>query len=803
MPEETKKYCLILDDIAKAEQLKQYFPDNYKVIATNGHIENNIPGRIINSEQTAKYEGTQKILSNLHQNNYIFLMAFDRDAKGEEILAQVVEFLKLDSFYRIVIGEINQEQIDAALNKATLYDENKVKALLVEKKIDELVAYKITNAVKQYCAENKKMFFNNRFVLKRAMLSALGIVEASEKAIDEFSSYAGFRVRVQYKKNDITFEATHPFSFSKDTKLECDMLVNDLNNQKYKHIVDLYKPHIREEKPYLPLTMSRLLRVGFYRFGFDPKYTEMLAQKLFAKGLITDPYTDSYQLNEELVNAIIIMLNKNPSYGENRVLQYQRKFKDFESSSGYAIQPTSVDEECFPKRLKQNQRFREIIFDSKKDVDNAVAIYEHIFYITVSSQLKNAFWDETKVEIKVGPHTLKAESSCIAESVNTDTGTSEQLSGWRAIAGKVLDSGEQDDTNEFEIRLPQLFVGEYLKPIGAKAVEFTKKRPPRYGVGRLITTMEKEEIANPSSFTIVYENLVSTGCVEIIKDMVVPQDIGRIAVTWCEEFCPQLVKKDDAKKFNDILQLIAEGEFPAEALYSEYMAIIDTALQNSGYIDPNTVAPTQRQIDYAKKIIERGNIRLSDPDALFSSKLKLDYFLAAHKEKIEAIKKEEEESVIGICPICAAKNVYKNNETKQQIIAKSINHAKELKLSKFMVYKTVINSTKNSGEKFNLYRCENKDCDFNFWENSVISFFNYFKVSLTTDELQERIRGILQKTKFELRSAGYESQSGYLVSSLIDQSGKQISRYLTFKLDSYEKNRSGRTTYKIDFARKG
>ena len=86
--------------------------------------------------------------------------------------------------------------------------------------------------------------------------------------------------------------------------------------------------------------------------------------------------------------------------------------------------------------------------------------------------------------------------------------------------GAMWLSEDEDDFEEYTVLPTSLHPGLELKPIDVVIYQIKEKTPPRYGIGRFITTLEKYHIARPSTIATVVPGLESKTYVKIINNIV-------------------------------------------------------------------------------------------------------------------------------------------------------------------------------------------------------------------------------------------------------------------------------------------
>jgi len=132
---------------------------------------------------------------------------------------------------------------------------------------------------------------------------------------------------------------------------ERDDLILELRNPKYQHVVSNFIEEITEKSPPPPLTNASIKYSAFYLFSFKPEYTTQLLNKLFETGLITNPETNGWRIEEDTIDEIITTLHQ--EYPSEMVLDSKRKYNDIiiDRKSNECIRPLCFTTDFYPKNI--------------------------------------------------------------------------------------------------------------------------------------------------------------------------------------------------------------------------------------------------------------------------------------------------------------------------------------------------------------------------------------------------------------------------------------------------------------------
>lgn len=615
--ESPHKAATISKIIAKGNQ-------KWFVRATKGHIldlpvhEHGV--EVVQGKYHGKWvfkDGKKDLIADLRKlaatasNVYV---ATDNDREGERIADDVVKQINLKQYYRVVFPAITEKAIKEGIANARLIDEQIVAAQVARRLIDREIGYKVSSIIKKDFQKNSE---DLRGVgVGRVVSPALHLLTVREREIEDFIREKTYRLAIDYIKDGVQFQIFHKTVFKDDTREEMNSLLAYLGNKNNPHIVEIYKPSTKEEAPFPPLITSRMQRGGFYLMGYEPDKTMKLAQNLFEAGLITYHRTSSYNIDNDAVIEMIRLLNS--YYPEKDVLQKKRIFKAKnagEASAAHeAIRPTYFQDEFNPERIRKHQLF----LDAELTEEHR-RLYEYIWYITLSTQMVDSVYDVSELTIRCGQNTLHEKAHSHAFEYNPMLEREEKILGWEKLRGSYIKTAEREadeDWKDKEIVIPRLHIGEQLNVVDIKVIDGHTRRPPRYGIGRFITTLEHMGIGKPSTFALIYEKLVKTGCVSLInKQMLKPTELGFAIDQWIEEHAPWMVDAERAKDFEDLLEAIEKGEIRnCDKEIAEYTELINKLAAEKGYVPPVSTETQKKEALCRCSICKGGKILTTSND---------------------------------------------------------------------------------------------------------------------------------------------------------------------------------------------
>lgn len=393
---------VIVESPAKAKTINKYLGDEFKVIASFGHIRD-LPskkGSVLPDENFAmKYDISDKagkyvdaIVKDAKKADAVYL-ATDPDREGESISWHVAEVIKEknqvksdDFFKRIAFNEITKKAIIHAVENPRKLDNNLVNAQQARRALDYLVGFTLSPLLWRKLPGCKSA--------GRVQSVALRLICEREDEIERFKSeeYWDISLKMQNSNNELfTAKLTHV----NDQKLEKFSIINEKNAKDLTEKLKSQKFHVdkiekkqQKRQPQPPFITSSLQQEAARKLGFSAKKTMQIAQKLYEGvdigkdtiGLITYMRTDGVTLSNDAIADIRKLIDK--SYGDKYLptspIIYKSKVKNAQEAHE-AIRPTNIT--YTPDSLKEKL---------EKDY---YKLYELIWKRTIACQMENVIMD--------------------------------------------------------------------------------------------------------------------------------------------------------------------------------------------------------------------------------------------------------------------------------------------------------------------------------------------------------------------------------------------------------------------------
>lgn len=559
---------IIVESPKKCDTIGHYLGDDYKVMASQGHIrdlstkgkgglgidiENDfmpdfvVPSgreRIVNELKTAAKKADEVIL------------ATDPDREGEAIswhLAKVLG-LDIDTTKRLQFHEITKPAITEALSNPSTIDMNLVHSQETRRMYDRIIGFKLSALLK------------NRIGSKsagRVQSATLKMIVDNDSEIKAFvpEEYWDIKVELRAGKRKLALTLDKIDGKAKDIKTEAEAqkILERLGDSLVLTNLSTSKKSVPSKPAF---TTSTMQQEAYTRYHFSTSKTQGLAQKLYEGltvngehvGLITYMRTDSTRLSPIFFNGQAKPFIEERFGGEYVGHSKEGKKQANAQDAHEAIRPTSV------------KRTPEIVAQ----------------YVTS---------DEAKLYRLIYERALASCMSDHLEEITTATfesnGLSFKISGSRTLFPGywALFKDEEEDKE-----LPALEEGKaYSLSFKDKEQKFTKA-PARFTEAKIVKLMEEKGIGRPSTYASTLHTLQQRGYIVSKTGVVTPTESGIKTTFVMNKYFPEIVSVKYTAGMEKTLDEISEGSLDRlDAMNNFYGPFIDqfNEVSERMYKDPD------------------------------------------------------------------------------------------------------------------------------------------------------------------------------------------------------------------------
>jgi len=556
---------VIVESPAKAKTINKYLGNDYKVIASFGHIRD-LPsknGSVLPDQDFAmKYEISDKsskyvneIVKSAKNASEIYL-ATDPDREGESISWHVMEVLKSekvikddDKFKRIAFNEITKKAVLDSIAHPRTVDGNLVNAQQARRALDYLVGFTLSPILWRKLPGCRSA--------GRVQSVALRLICEREDEIERFISKEFWDIKLDMlgSKGDLfVARLTHVNGnkldkFSITSQVQADEIVQKLSSRKFQVLAVEKKQQKRN--PSAPFITSSLQQEASRKLGFSAKKTMQVAQKLYegvdvggeTLGLITYIRTDGTTLAADSVDSIRKLIGEKygAKYLPAKPIIYKSKSKNAQEAHE-AIRPTDIN--LLPEKLAKNL-----------DADQ-LKLYDLIWKRTVACQMEAVVIDMVGVDL------ISDDKNFMARA----TGSTIAFDGFY----KIYQEGVDDNKEESSRILPPLTEGENIVTKKINPEQHFTEAPPKYSEATLVKKLEELGIGRPSTYATIISVLQDRQYVTMDKKRFTPSELGRLVTAFLVGFFEKYVQYDFTAELETDLDKIAEGSLGWKSLLSEF-----------------------------------------------------------------------------------------------------------------------------------------------------------------------------------------------------------------------------------------
>ncbi|MFN8770253.1 MAG: type I DNA topoisomerase [Neisseriaceae bacterium] len=550
------KKLLIVESPGKVKTINKYLGNEFKVIASNGHIRE-LPkknGSIdVDHDFTPKYQiavskkkNVDQIINDSKSCDEIYL-ATDQDREGEAIAWHLNEVLSEEedvsnkSIKRVTFNEITKNAIIKAIENPRELDFNLIDAQQARVALDYLLGFNISPLLWRKVRTGLSA--------GRVQSPALRLICEREEEIKNFVPEDYFTVLMHTHKEIrkvtaklVEYNGTKIETRTINKKDWAELICTDINVNKTATVISINKKQ-KKKNPLPPFITSTLQIESARKLGFNADKTMKVAQSLYEgvdignehSGLITYMRTDSVSLSTQALDDIRGFIKENypKEYLPDSPVKYASKVKNAQEAHE-AIRPTAMEKtpESVRKYLSTDQ----------------YRLYELIWLRALACQISPAVLDTTAIDIKAGNAIFRANGVL----VNFD--------GFMRVYQEEKDDSTNSTDDENEIKLPELAVSEILPIDNIEFTEHQTEPKPRYSEASLVKSLEEYGIGRPSTYATIPATLRKREYVLIDKKRFVPTDIGKIVNQFLTQHLTNYVDLEFTAHLEDTLDDISNGK---------------------------------------------------------------------------------------------------------------------------------------------------------------------------------------------------------------------------------------------------
>lgn len=641
-----EKLLIIVESPSKTKTIAKYV-DNASVIASIGHFKD-LPkkemGIEIENDFAMKIESMpdkKKFLTQLKKEVKLadrILIATDPDREGEAIAADIASEIKGD-IERVEFTEITKKAVLDAVQNSREINYDLVDAQRARRAIDRIVGFTFSPVLWRTLRSLK----NKGLSAGRVQSVALKLLVDREKLRNKFieNKFYSIEAHLTEEKSSDIFKASlikydgvlvaksddfgkFEIGLKKDNVIQVDKSLADKIKKECEAnnwSVDNIESKPTSSSPAPPFTTSTLQQDASRRFGFSPKRTMVVAQKLYEQGCITYMRTDSTNLSNEALRATKEFISKNfkEDFLSEKTNIYKNKVANSQEAHE-AIRPAGT-------KFKSVSEVKKIGPDEAK-------LYELILNRTVASQMKPAQYIRTNVEISNGKSLFKASGNVTV------------FKGYTAAYEQALTRKDKIASDS----LPKIDNQSKILCNNVTSDEKSTSPPRRFSEAMLVKEMEVRGIGRPSTYSSIIEKLSQKEYVSKKNKILIPTFVG-IAVSqlldnhyralFNEQFTADMESRLDAvsRSENSYLEVLKEFYY-GNGDYKGVSKLLEEEVDIAKACTVNVEDDLEIRIGKFGPYVQKDGNNITIPEDLFFGELN-----KAKLDELDSMQKED--NVIG------------------------------------------------------------------------------------------------------------------------------------------------------------
>jgi DNA topoisomerase-1 len=404
--------------------------------------------------------------------------------------------------------------------------------------VDWLYGINLSRALTQSAFKASKRYLT--LSTGRVQGPTLRFVVDREREIETFVPVPYWQLRARVNVDGDIIEA----EFDRfETKAQAEQAVSDCAARK--GVVDKLESRTYQLSPPTPFDLSALQSEAYRHFGYSPRVSLSIAERLYLDQLISYPRTSSQKLP--------------PSIGYEEILTGLKQIGAYSSgSSGLlasgSLRPTQgeKDDPAHPAIYPTGSVPRgELDSRGQKVFDLVVRRFLATFGTSATKQ-------SDKATIRVGKHAFFLRGSRI------------QKKGWIALYGQYAKFEE--------VTLPQLTEGQEVIVEDVSLEEKYTQPPPRYNPSSLLKAMEEAEIGTKATRADIIETLYKRGYMKEQRISATPLAF-RVTEILMKQ-CPKVIDVTFTRELETKMREIEHGKQTRENVVLETVAYLKPVIED-------------------------------------------------------------------------------------------------------------------------------------------------------------------------------------------------------------------------------
>ena len=552
------KKLVIVESPSKSKTIEKYLGEDYKVVASMGHIRDLATtgkfglGVDVDNGFTPSYipmKGKKKVISELKKlskDASCVYLATDPDREGEAISWHLKEALGLKKDYeRVTFNEITKDVILEAFAEPRDIDIDLVKSQETRRILDRIIGFRLSKLMQSKTGGKSA---------GRVQSVALKLIVDREREIEAFIPEEYWSITAVFGEMEANLEKYKNKKIELKNEEEAQKVIDSLDELFVIQDIDIKE---KNKKGVMPFKTSTLQQVAANKLNFASSKTMRVAQKLYegidigseTVGLITYMRTDSERLSPLFIDEAFKFIKEN--YGDKYVGYVKKQKKNENMQDAHeGIRVTSVYRT--PKSLKEYL------------TNDEYKLYSLIYARSLACLMADAKVKATALSLINNDYLFKATGSVLI------------FDGYLKVYG--------DYESSEDVMLPDLTGIDSIKADEVLKEQHFTKPLPRYTESSLIKDLEKLGIGRPSTYATIMETIKARDYVKVEDKKFIPTKIGIETTDKLQEGFSDIINVEYTANMEKELDEIAEAKINnvdvLKEFYDKFEPLVEDAFKN-------------------------------------------------------------------------------------------------------------------------------------------------------------------------------------------------------------------------------
>ena len=484
-----------------------------------------------------------KTISKLAENAAEFIDACDYDIEGSVIGYCILKYAcggKENAAKRMKFSTLTKKELENAYEKPlSSLDFALIEAGKTRHEVDWLYGVNLTRAL---------TLAAKRWSGKYATLSTgrvqgptLKFLVEREKSIRCFVPTPYWTIKAYVEIQGQTFEVEYEKEII-ERKIDAENIVNDCKGKTGK----ISKINVRTIKqlPPIPFDIGSLQTEAYGLFGYTPRRTLNIAERLYLSALISYPRTSSQKLP--------------PAINYEGILKGLSKKSDYQKLAAELLSK----EKLVPREGKKKDPAHPAIYPTGNMPDRELSEPERRIWDLIVRRFMAVFGEPAikqsmRASIEVNGHTFYLRGRVTLKE------------GWTKFYAPYIRSEE--------VALPPIKEGEEVRILDVNSEDKFTRPPPRYNPSSLLKKMEEVGIGTKATRADIIQTLYDRKY--IVDERMVVTDLGFDIIDVLDNYCPAVLSVKLTKELENKMERIQVNGEKRENVLFEAVTILKPILE--------------------------------------------------------------------------------------------------------------------------------------------------------------------------------------------------------------------------------